>query len=370
MSEFVPYKRMSKLKNFMSLDDVLYKGKCSCIYVIRNTDNDKVYIGKTVDYKDRYHDHKHTLKKKIHVNRQLRASFSRGDNMEMFIMENCDKDVLNEREIFWIQFFKAINPLYGYNKTKGGDCGTKWTKEQKKKASNSRKGVKIDNSYHEVPVLAYSALTGEFIQEYTSLRKAGEELGVSKDDISSVCRGKVHSLKTYTFRYKKGNDPFVLKLEYTGKYKLFIRYNIKTRKEDCRYYTVAEGARSIGCSNTIFNQKFRYSDFLIYKDFIYGKFINNTIDVPLFFERKLVSIQHLLDKNSSDINTSGIGIRVLDINTSEVLAEYKKIKDIEPIYGISYRSIIGAIYLLKKKGVLQWDRLCFKGKFYMIEKIV
>lgn len=41
-------------------------------------------------------------------------------NFDFEILEECDTDILNEREIFYIDFYKSLYPN-GYNKTNGGN---------------------------------------------------------------------------------------------------------------------------------------------------------------------------------------------------------------------------------------------------------
>jgi hypothetical protein len=38
-------------------------------------------------------------------------------------LEECTKEELDDKETYWIAYYEADNPLYGYNKTKGGDGG-------------------------------------------------------------------------------------------------------------------------------------------------------------------------------------------------------------------------------------------------------
>ena len=43
------------------------------------------------------------------------------DDFDFSIIEECDKSKLDEREIYWIDYYKSTNPIYGYNTLIGGD---------------------------------------------------------------------------------------------------------------------------------------------------------------------------------------------------------------------------------------------------------
>lgn len=95
------------------------KGKGG-IYKITNIENQKVYIGRTVDYLSRWRTH---AKRGCNIERisgQLYdAMFTEGlENFTFEIVEVCDKDEQAAKEKYWIQFYHS--DLYGYNGNKGG----------------------------------------------------------------------------------------------------------------------------------------------------------------------------------------------------------------------------------------------------------
>ena len=94
------------------------------IYKITNTVNNKVYIGQTSKtIEERFATHlRHAANK---VNRYLYDAMNHY-GYENFIVEQleaCKKSLLDEREIYWINFYNANNPDYGYNMTIGGGGG-------------------------------------------------------------------------------------------------------------------------------------------------------------------------------------------------------------------------------------------------------
>jgi len=40
------------------------------------------------------------------------------------LIEECEDEILNDREIFWISYFKSCDPKIGYNSSSGGQVGT------------------------------------------------------------------------------------------------------------------------------------------------------------------------------------------------------------------------------------------------------
>jgi len=116
------------------------------IYYIKNLVNKKIYIGKTIQSNPnkRWIRHKSELKSNIHSNKHLQRSFNKyGINcFEFKIMEEIENnfELLNEREIYWINFYNANNEQYGYNKTSGGDGGSSWSEERKRNFSLKTKG--------------------------------------------------------------------------------------------------------------------------------------------------------------------------------------------------------------------------------------
>lgn len=108
------------------------------IYMIRNVINDKKYIGKSFDINKRWSNHKYKLNKGAHVNNHLQNAWNKygKDNFEFSIIELCNEDDLNDREIYWI---KVTDAYYnGYNQTEGGE-GTHLPEEVKAKIGAAAK---------------------------------------------------------------------------------------------------------------------------------------------------------------------------------------------------------------------------------------
>lgn len=100
---------------------ILGKDKITGIYKITNLKDGKVYIGQSVDIKTRWSNHiKAALGiESIAHSRVHDAMANEGIwNFTFELLEQCPKEQLNEREKYYIDFYKS--KIYGYNKTAGG----------------------------------------------------------------------------------------------------------------------------------------------------------------------------------------------------------------------------------------------------------
>lgn len=99
--------------------------KTGSIYIIRNTVNDKVYIGQTtVDVKTRFSQHcKNSTIKNRHYKLYNAMKKYGKDNFYCDVLEkNVNINDLDDREIFFINKYNSFEN--GYNSTKGGDGRT------------------------------------------------------------------------------------------------------------------------------------------------------------------------------------------------------------------------------------------------------
>jgi len=118
-------KNIIEFKNEVNID----------IYIIRNKINNKIYIGQAVShrlnkekyryfgYNGRFKDHiseaiKNTKKNQCtYLNNAIRKYGT--ENFFVELIETCDKNNGNDREIYYIDKYNSLYP-YGYNLTKGG----------------------------------------------------------------------------------------------------------------------------------------------------------------------------------------------------------------------------------------------------------
>lgn len=113
------------------------------IYVIRNVITDKVYVGKTFNkFSTRIAQHSAALQNNKCVNSHLQNSYNKhGVESFIFYIQEYVNDInkLNEKEIYWVAYYRMIlgkRNVYNYN---DGGNGANWTQEAKDKLSNSLK---------------------------------------------------------------------------------------------------------------------------------------------------------------------------------------------------------------------------------------
>ena len=102
------------------------------IYKITNLITNKSYIGQSVNIKKRWNDEKRRafVETDESYNYPLSKAFRKYgiENFSFEILEECSKEILNEKEKYWISYF---NTFYnGYNQTPGGDTSLQKPKDK------------------------------------------------------------------------------------------------------------------------------------------------------------------------------------------------------------------------------------------------
>lgn len=205
------------------------------IYCIKNTVNNKVYIGSSKNIQQRFRQHKHQLLHNIHGNKHLNSSANNYgiDNFIFYILEECGIDSLIDKESFYITLYNSLNPNYGYNKATNisNTSGYKWSEESKKRFSEKCKGRKLSEEHkrnigfssknriykkgykhtnkaknnislkHSKKVLQFT-LDNQFVKEWRSIKEIGVYLGKTTSSISACCRGIRKQSLGYIWKFK------------------------------------------------------------------------------------------------------------------------------------------------------------------------
>lgn len=135
------------------------------IYKITNNINQKSYIGKTErSIQTRYKEH---LRHRDYLDLPLYRAFRKYgiENFSISQIEECDNKDLDNREIYWINYYKTYSD--GYNCTGGGEGGIKTYEEDLEEIINRyQNGERLD------------LLCKEYHHDYSSIKPRLEEKGI------------------------------------------------------------------------------------------------------------------------------------------------------------------------------------------------
>lgn len=153
------------------------------IYSITNIISKKIYIGQSANIKSRWVKHKTALRENTHANKHLQSSWNKyGESAFVFnIIEECEVNMLNERETYWIKYYDSVNK--GYNLNYGGDGirGYKHTPEEIEKMRQ------IQNP---LAVLQFD-LNFNLIAEWAGVSHANKILKCSRKPILDRCEHNI-----------------------------------------------------------------------------------------------------------------------------------------------------------------------------------
>lgn len=151
----------------------------SGIYKITNLSNSKVYVGQSVNLNNRIYTHKYSLENNNHYNSLLQRAYNKygQDKFTFEIIEKCDLCDLDEREIYWIAYYKSTNRNYGYNFESGGNENKTIHEETKNKLREAFKGKRLgpDNPMYG------RKLTKERVEQIRNMNKGSSDLLTEKD---------------------------------------------------------------------------------------------------------------------------------------------------------------------------------------------
>lgn len=145
------------------------------IYKITNKINQKCYIGQSVDIKRRWRSHKNDATK---IDYPLYLAFHKYgiENFSFEVIEECDRDKLNEREIYWIEYYNSY--YQGYNQTLGGNSFSHIVK------------ISDEDLFIILDLLKNTNI---------SQKQIAEDFGVGEDTISEINNGKTRVIKGYSY---------------------------------------------------------------------------------------------------------------------------------------------------------------------------
>lgn len=127
------------------------------------------------------------------------SKYKNGGNIIVKEIDTCSEDQWEDREKYWIKYYKDL----GYNLMNIDKGGRGVVTKEKRSSSSIERSIKG----HEIPIIALN-MDGTFNSEYESIAKASEILGFkSHSSINNVLKGRSKSAGGYMWVYKKDYDP-------------------------------------------------------------------------------------------------------------------------------------------------------------------
>lgn len=124
------------------------------IYIIQNSKNKKIYIGSAININKRWACHISLLKNNKHNNKHLQLSWNKYgfENFNFRIIEYCEKEILLEREQYYLNLYLKANEFpknnffikkgYNLNPVSTSRYNSKQSKESIKKSIENNPNVK------------------------------------------------------------------------------------------------------------------------------------------------------------------------------------------------------------------------------------
>ena len=250
--------------------------------MIRNKINDKKYIGQSIDIWYRYRNHlsesyNTQANKKAYDMAIHKAIRKYGENnFELIVIEECAQESLNEREIYWIEYYDTYNN--GYNQTIGGDSLKNtinrtniyqlWDEGKTIKDIHEITGHEkhqiiyilegYDNYSSEESkrrgylsaaksmgkVVYRYQMTGEYIDEFWSIAEAGRKTETRSADIVACLNGSQQSANNYRWSFIKSNNIGEYKATMANKKKCVIKYDENNNFIE-EFESISAAARSV-----------------------------------------------------------------------------------------------------------------------------
>ena len=189
------------------LGEKLIPTKIAGIYLLTNLINNKKYIGKSINIRDRLSHHKTAVRYggigASYVHRAIRKYGIENFSAQLLelIPEEKYQEISSEREQYWIKCYNSNDNDQGYNLTAGGEgvLGFRHSKEWCDKHSKEMSG--INNPNYNTHIHGKKVLCVETNQIYASTREAESVTGILHQNISAVCLGRQKTAGGFTWQY-------------------------------------------------------------------------------------------------------------------------------------------------------------------------
>lgn len=207
------------------------------IYMIKNKDTGQIYIGQSINIERRFREHCQS-KRKLYIDNAIRKHGKEKFIFSVICKLECDEDLLNTMEEYYIWKYDTYKSKNHYNLTPGGDFNPSKVPEIAEKISKSHMGKKLPQEVINKMVASRKGFKhSEETKKKLSLMNKGKKLSNEvKQKISEATMGMHRSPST---EFKKGemsgaNNPM---------------YNKKHTKESRKKMSQSTKGKYIGKNN-------------------------------------------------------------------------------------------------------------------------
>jgi len=169
------------------------------IYCIYNRKNRKIYIGSSINIYNRLNKHLSDFRIGRHQNIYLRSAINKYkiENFTCFILEECEKEELLQREQYWINILKPE-----YNLTKEVLRNTLSTESRKKVSQTLKLGYKNGTiKFTRTRKIDVYLENGDYQYSFDYIRQAAKYLKLDPSSIHRVLSGIYKQANGYQFKY-------------------------------------------------------------------------------------------------------------------------------------------------------------------------
>lgn len=237
------------------------------IYLITNKENGHKYVGQTTQgMNKRWQQHIQEALKMS--DKPLHRAMRKYGNHRFSVQEidECNENLLNEKEEYWIKHYNTFNSAEGYNATSGGDK-VKFSEETKKKISIKASQKVLTETHIENISIALTAkakiepwgiltdenrgdgkhcglrikgknLTTGICTDYENARVAAKEITGDPNKNSNILLAARKNGTAYGHKWQI--------LENKSKKKAVFGVNKKTEQIEVRYESIADAVRALG----------------------------------------------------------------------------------------------------------------------------
>lgn len=266
----------------------------------------------------------HQEKRGLPVHKWMYSKYKNGGNILVKKIDECSESEWEERERYWIKYYKDLG-FQLMNLDKGGKGVI--TKEKRSKSSLERS---IES--HKIPIVALYK-NGDFYKEYPSIIEATKEFGFkSRSSINNVLKKRSLSSGGFLWVYKKDYNPNnTYKYEKPKKVTIPIyEFNIDGTLIT-KWESIVQASKELNCHSSTL--KDAISNKRVYRDHYWS--LNETINIKEYdpyYTLKVTNIKTgaiLLYRNQAAI------CKDLQLSPSVVCTALKEDTIIKGLYKIS-----------------------------------